>query len=105
MELNRKHNRNPSITQLIDHAQLHVNTKANLYKSRTSRKYNNLSAKFEALTGKFPISSILSHALRQQDRLYAQGWILGKDNEAVASVPFSSDMPCCPLESLSLLFS
>jgi len=24
MELNRKHNRNPSITKLIDHAQLHV---------------------------------------------------------------------------------
>jgi len=24
MELSRKHNRNPSITKLIDHAQLHV---------------------------------------------------------------------------------
>jgi len=59
MELNRKHNRKPSITQLIDHAQLHVYTKANLYKSRTSRKYNNLSAEFEALTGKIPIISIL----------------------------------------------
>jgi len=57
MELNCKHNRNPSITKLIDHAQLHVQIawpgmQLNLYKSRASRKYNNLSAEFEALVGK-----------------------------------------------------
>jgi len=32
--------------------------------------------------------SFLSQALCQQDKLQAQGWILGKDNEAVASGPF-----------------
>jgi len=37
--------------------------------------------------------------LCQQDRLQAQGWILAKD-EAVASGPSFSEIPCPPLRAL-----
>jgi len=45
-----------------------------------------------------------SHALCQQDRLQAQGWILGKDKEAVVSGPSFSEIPC-PLKGFAPLFS
>jgi len=38
--------------------------------------------------------------LCQQERLQAQGWILGKDNEAVASGPSFSEILCPPLRAL-----
>jgi len=38
--------------------------------------------------------------LCQQERLQAQGWILGKDNKAVASGPSFSEIPCPPLRAL-----
>jgi len=58
MELNCKHNSKPCITKLIDHAQLQLQivehyTYLNLYKSRASWKYSNLSAEFEDLMGKY----------------------------------------------------
>jgi len=37
---------------------------------------------------KSKLVSYQSHALYQQDRFQAQEWILGKENEAVASAPF-----------------
>jgi len=40
--------------------------------------------------------SFQSHVLCQQERLQAQGWILGKDNEAVSSGPSFSEIPCPP---------
>jgi len=46
-----------------------------------------------------------SHALCQQDRLQAQRWILGKDNEAVASGPYFVRDTVLPLESFAPLFS
>jgi len=58
MELNCKHNRNHNSKELIEQAQLIVKiashyTQLNLYKSRASRKYSNLSTEFEALMGKY----------------------------------------------------
>jgi len=69
MELNFKHNRNHNITKLIEHAHLHEKialhcTKLTLYTSRASKKYNNMSAEFEALMGKNSnLVSFQSHAL------------------------------------------
>jgi len=103
MELNCKHKRNPSIIKLIDHDQLHVKI-AYLYKSRASWKYNNLSAEFEALMGKISnLVSFQSHALYQQERLQAQGRILGKDNEAVALGPSFSEIPCPPWDLCTIV--
>ena len=52
-----------------------------------------MSAEFEALMGKNSnLVSFYSHAFCQQDRLQTQGWILGKDNEAVASGPSFSEI-------------
>jgi len=52
---------------------------------------------------KFKFSFILVHVLCQQDRLQAQGWILGKDNEAVASGPSFSKIPCPPWELCTIV--
>jgi len=48
--------------------------------------------------------SFYLHALCQQERLQAQGWILGKDEEAVASGHLFSEIHA-PLESFAPLFS
>jgi len=64
MELECKHHGNASITKLIYNAQLHLKiawhyTLLNLYKSRVSRKHNNLSEEFEFLTEKIQFHFVL----------------------------------------------